>query len=440
MRIVLFTHVQHSLGRVHRALAKLLREDGHRVDVVDWSNKTYWLRDNLLKYDLVISTTLITSCGLDMANPHVRARLVAIAHIGVYNTQFREELWNVFASTPIAAVGAVSPDARDYFHLEWRITQPLTYTPCGVDLSEFPMLRSLPTAPIRRLGFVGLLHMDSNHPDYNVVKRPQMFLDLLEAMPWLEGVEIWGRDTNALYTDVDLVVCTSSVEGGPLGILEAAASGVPVLSTRVGNVACLKSMRFFNIVEEAVAIIAEWNANLAALQAYTAAVTTEVRTRFNWDALYAKHWRPMLQACGPKGAHLTYLELGMPLEGGGCAHMYFPDDAFGYTLHPDASVLSTLPERTSKLTALTPSLDFGAFIHDANVTRINFMQLHVSVYPLSTLNAVHETCTRQPDLFPQCIRVYGVPTAACASVWPLYQAAGYNLDDYSDHVALRRMW
>ena len=54
----------------------------------------------------------------------------------------------------------------------------------------------------------------------------------------IDRVERWRarEEVAALYPDMDIYVCASSMEGTPNTVLEAMASGVPVVSTRVGIV------------------------------------------------------------------------------------------------------------------------------------------------------------------------------------------------------------
>lgn len=54
-----------------------------------------------------------------------------------------------------------------------------------------------------------------------------------------ESVRFLGRvsETNGLYEDTDILVVTSDREGTPNAVLEAMASGVPVVATRVGGLA-----------------------------------------------------------------------------------------------------------------------------------------------------------------------------------------------------------
>lgn len=337
MRIAIWTPLDHALGRIHQSLKTRLEADGHTVDIYNWSfrEETFLLRDRLLTYDRVVGTSLITSSNLfDLTSVHVRSRLIAVAHIGVNNAHFLEKFAHVSASTPIAAVGAVSLDAVEFFAPQ--VSQPLVYLPCGIDPCEFSV-RPAPRV-IRRLGFVG--NMDGG-TEYKQVKRPEWMVDICR----LSGCELvpnLNQPTDAaLYDHIDMLVCTSVVEGGPLGILEAAACGVPVISTRVGNVARLEHIRFFSSPQEAAALILSLNTSPDALATYTAAVTSEVRQRFNWDVLYSMYWRPLFEGTG--GSRLNFLEIGTS-DFDTCVQNS-PPDARGLSVEPVRMYLDRLPDK-----------------------------------------------------------------------------------------------
>lgn len=337
MRIAIFTEIGHALGRIHRSLKARLEAEGHTVHMYDWSQafdiKT--LQHRFLTYDRVLSTSLITSCRLfDMTNVHIRSRIIAVAHIGVKNNHFREIFAHVSCSTPVAAAGGVSLDTLDFFAS--TVSQPMVYLPCGVEPLEF-VVRP-PPRHIRRLGFVGT----TEHNDaYKAVKRPDVFLEVCR-LSGCEPVFIFGQpSTGSLFDNIDMLICTSAVEGGPLGIFEAAAAGIPVLSTRVGNVARLQHVMFFQTPDEAALLIHKLNADEATLISYARAVTAEVRSRFNWDTLYTNYWRPLFQ--GETGSQLNFLEIGTS-DFDTCIQTCLPD-ARGISVEPVGAYFNRLPSK-----------------------------------------------------------------------------------------------
>jgi glycosyltransferase involved in cell wall biosynthesis len=111
------------------------------------------------------------------------------------------------------------------------------YTPHGVDETIFRPGRRVPSAAGSLvLGWAGSL---DNHPGKRGIDD-----FLLPALEGLSGVELRlaARESVvrtqvemvAFYQGLDAYICTSRTEGGPHPLLEAAACGVPLVSTPVG--------------------------------------------------------------------------------------------------------------------------------------------------------------------------------------------------------------
>ena len=113
---------------------------------------------------------------------------------------------------------------------------PATYIPAGVDLDVFmPRHEPDPDEPIR-IGWCGQL--GTEHKGYRLVLCP-----LMQEFPQFEwsvnmrtaGDPLSQSEMTQWYQTLDLFLCTSAHEGTPMPPLEAAASGVPVLTTDVGD-------------------------------------------------------------------------------------------------------------------------------------------------------------------------------------------------------------
>ncbi|MCX5894927.1 MAG: glycosyltransferase family 4 protein [Proteobacteria bacterium] len=112
-------------------------------------------------------------------------------------------------------------------------------TPHGVDSNKFkprtPGLFSSPSVELV-LGWAGSL---KNHPGKRGVEDY-----IIPAVEGLKGVtlklaareEKWRTQEEmvAFYQGLDALICASRTEGGPHPLLEAAACGIPLISTRVG--------------------------------------------------------------------------------------------------------------------------------------------------------------------------------------------------------------
>jgi glycosyltransferase involved in cell wall biosynthesis len=119
-----------------------------------------------------------------------------------------------------------------------RLGRPVYYTPNGVDTEFFrPAAAVRPPGPLR-VGWAGSL---SNHG----AEHRGVHEFIAPAVERAEGAELrlavreetW-RDRDemlAFYRSLDVYVCASRSEGTPNPCLEAAACGLPVITTRVGN-------------------------------------------------------------------------------------------------------------------------------------------------------------------------------------------------------------
>jgi glycosyltransferase involved in cell wall biosynthesis len=89
-------------------------------------------------------------------------------------------------------------------------------------------------------------------------KRFWMFEEIVKLSGMKSNVtgQRYSYDTmQNFYHSIDALVCTSCSEGGPLGVFEAIACGIPVISTDVGLVKEFDSIPKFKTVEEAVDLV-----------------------------------------------------------------------------------------------------------------------------------------------------------------------------------------
>jgi len=117
---------------------------------------------------------------------------------------------------------------------------PVHYTPNGVDTTFFrprAEARRLASPGQLRVGWAGsLANQGAEHRGFEVIER---------AVASLPGVTLstaireqrWRDQDEMLefYRDLDVYVCASRSEGTPNPCLEAAACGVPLITTAVGN-------------------------------------------------------------------------------------------------------------------------------------------------------------------------------------------------------------
>ncbi|HKO55087.1 MAG TPA: glycosyltransferase family 4 protein [Thermoanaerobaculia bacterium] len=122
--------------------------------------------------------------------------------------------------------------------LEAALGRDVFYTPNGVDTSFFRPAAAPPPPAVVRVGWAGSL---SNHGSAHRGVHPF----IIPAVAAVEGAELclaaredrWrgAEEMRAFYQSLHVYVCASLSEGTPNPCLEAAACGLPVLTTPVGN-------------------------------------------------------------------------------------------------------------------------------------------------------------------------------------------------------------
>ena len=122
---------------------------------------------------------------------------------------------------------------------EWRrvFDKPVHYTPNGVDLSFFqPSIQSRRPGPLR-VGWAGSLeNFGRELRGFDLIVAACADLDGVEFVPAIkEERERSPEEMLAWYQDLDVYVCASRCEGTPNPCLEAAACGLPLVTTPVGN-------------------------------------------------------------------------------------------------------------------------------------------------------------------------------------------------------------
>ena len=289
-KVAIFCDTKHAFGRIHSDLHSLV---GHsKCDYFDWGNPQEYqkLFKNLKLYSKIITTSEILVNGhkvIDMTNSELLSKLLVVLHCPVFdNSVFMEKIPIEFVGKGIT-FGGVSRETCANMKTTFGVDAH--YLPCGANKNIF-VKNFNPTSPVR-LGFVNKV---SHDPDYNIVKRPDMFKEICDKAG-CEAVFIHGiHDPSKLYENIDMVLCTSTYEGNPLGVFECAMSGVPFISTRVGNTIELDTVKHFDTVEDAVEIIKEFKENSDKFIEYRDKICTEVRNTFEWSVLYEKYWKPHL--------------------------------------------------------------------------------------------------------------------------------------------------
>lgn len=267
-------------------------------------------------FDIILGNTYITYGLLTsgfLPGPKAPSgfyeRCVAIFHAPVVNHAYFSERLDAKAAQK-CRIGGVSREAVQVVSAHFgggdkQMRAPPFWCPFGADLTHFSILPNRANnnnhgGTLRRIGFVG-------NP-----KAPVKQYHVLEAIcdaAQCEKVVINGRPlSDQLYADIDLLICCSEFESGPLGIFEAAACGVAVLCRKgVGNASQIKGVATFDSVIDAVALVEHWKADPSTFCSYAAAVCKEVRENWDMDTLIERHLLPVLDKMP---AWLDFVEIG----------------------------------------------------------------------------------------------------------------------------------
>lgn len=307
-----------SLGRIHRCIKRVLKLNGTIVRLFDWRN----LEDNreFVKtwkdYDVIISNTAITfelvEKGLFKEYPRgFLERCLVILHCPrISQDQFTERVGpeSISKSTFCGVSEECVMTLKSVYNIDAYLT------PFGADLKAFsPCVESGQIAQSKENFRVGLVGRSTNPAK---IKNPNMFLEICQAAN-VTPIFIHGKpleESNTFYSDIDILICCSDFEAGPLGIFEAAACKVPVLLRKgVGNADKIKGIQTFTTIDEAVAIINDWKTldkntpKVTKLKEYAEQIHQEVCENWDMDKLIFKHILPIINQMP---TWLDFLEIG----------------------------------------------------------------------------------------------------------------------------------
>ena len=285
IKVALWTRPEWAFGRIAQGLQKYTKKC--EITIVDWGN----IKDNIKfwkhdwkNYDVITGNAAITSFPWKQkwVNPEdeeeIIKKLRPTIHAPANHKYYTEELDKV----PLAVSG-VSSDVVEYLQDFYKKTNPnipIFQTVSGVDINIFKNIYR--PNQVKVLGFIGQYNYSD---DVEEVKRSKMFQEIadrggymtkyINGRPLSEGVE--------MYDDIDVLICTSKFEGGPLGYFEAISSGCLAISTKVGAIKNLNGMLTFDTVDEALEILDKFNGDPQYMEEYRQAATNFVRTEMNWN-------------------------------------------------------------------------------------------------------------------------------------------------------------
>ncbi|HUU88394.1 MAG TPA: FkbM family methyltransferase [Candidatus Glassbacteria bacterium] len=231
-----------STGSIAKDLKHISYSKEWNVSLLNWNGKTPYYRLSTIfsGFDSVACFTLGASRAWPVLDNH---GIVCCGEV-----EFESNIQNNVFLPKAKCFGSVSP--KIYQTLTKYSKVPIFYTPATARLSRFT--HSKPKTPISPiLGFCGQSH-------YKSVKNFELFERIAKQVGAITCVseKNYNYDTiHKFYQSIDILVCTSSSEGGPLPVFEAIASGIPVISTPVGLTELMGSIPKFKSHFEAAHLI-----------------------------------------------------------------------------------------------------------------------------------------------------------------------------------------
>lgn len=222
-----------STGSMARDLAALLPH--RRFILHDWSTAP----PDLAGYDSVLCMTL--TCA---ARSVIYRDAPNAVHVNLHPNEWAlPEVRGLPYVRPKLRLGAVSRECQKMTDAYFPHAHPAAFVPVAVHMERFK--RRAPRIVLfdprrdapRRAGFIGF-DQPENTQCTGATKRPEMFAEICQRacfVPVYSGKRFTYETMQDFYDSIDVLVCTSSTDGGPLPPLEAISCGVPAISTDVGN-------------------------------------------------------------------------------------------------------------------------------------------------------------------------------------------------------------
>lgn len=240
--VLLIVDENWSTGSIAKDL-KILSKDW-RVDILHWGKYPDDFSNLLKQYDAVVSFTLIAPVTWPILKDY------GVICCGPVDFDLILSQGKPLINK---CVGAVS--TQTFFKLIQKEKIPsLWFTPATARLGRFE--RKI-VDEMNILGWCG----DPNsacHFNGQDLKQFNLFKEIVNKSHLLSKVSY--KDYNydniqSFYHSIDILICTSVSEGGPLPVFEAIACGIPVISTDVGLTKEIESIKKFESSEQATEII-----------------------------------------------------------------------------------------------------------------------------------------------------------------------------------------
>jgi len=206
----------------------------YRIDFFSIKNKRHIkkLRNNFKKYNIIYLASATNYGRLRISHPKIISSITSWKILSMDKRRMKKIIKKPYA---------ISVNNLGLYKKLKHIRPDIVYLPNCVDTKVFrPDKKKKPHNPIV-LGWTG--NVDREEKNYKRLLKPVMkrlkgevSFNLIKTKKGSKGSRYKSKsDMNSYYNSLDYYLNVSSLEGTPNPCLEAAACGVPLISTPVGN-------------------------------------------------------------------------------------------------------------------------------------------------------------------------------------------------------------
>ena len=258
----------------------------------------------LWRFDLLAYLDTLSAAGWRRLLSPNRPALIAMVYDHLYTDP--EDLTYYGNPFPLSDIsGCCSDRLHDLYAAAHHLPMPACVVPDGVDIDTFYPGNRKPSGPLR-IGWVGNsswgITEGEDFKGRRTILQPATDLLMARGIPF--DLRIADKAERRLprsempdfYRGIDVLVCSSAIEGTPNPVLEAMASGTAVVSTDVGIVREVfgpEQSRFIlcerspEALARALQALAEDHATLARLRAENLAARPAISWESRWPAWQA---------------------------------------------------------------------------------------------------------------------------------------------------------
>jgi glycosyltransferase involved in cell wall biosynthesis len=301
-----------AMGKIYNDLIQYMSK-WYDLRLYNWNiisdNYKLFVDKDWKNYDIILGTTttpseLIKIFDDGILDQQLLNKMLLISHCPIFNNESFMEKITVLKGPTYCGI---SQEVVNNMEREYEVKSNLL--PIGINSDNFYPIRVVKS--ILKIGFIG--NPNCGISEWCSIKRPDMFTDICNKSG-VEPVYIFGKHYtlfSKLYDDVDMLICTSVLEGAGQGIIEAGACNIPVISTKVGYAQYLSNIKTFEKVEEAVDIIKYYQNHSDELIECSTRLGDEIRRDWNCDLICKKYWKPVIDE-KLKGNKINYdfIEIG----------------------------------------------------------------------------------------------------------------------------------